>query len=78
VAVAVAGRQRHQVVLVKVLLADPPADQPMAHLQPAQELLAKEIMEALAAVLQALVLAVAEVQVQPAKVVKIPKVAMEE
>jgi hypothetical protein len=78
VAVAGAGRQRHQVVLVKVLLADPPADQPMAHLQPAQELLAKEMMVELEAVLQALVLAAAAVQVQPVKVVKLPKVAMEE
>jgi hypothetical protein len=50
----------------------------MAHLQLSQELLAKEIMEALAAVLQALVLAAAAVPVQPAKVVKLPKVAMEE
>jgi hypothetical protein len=50
----------------------------MAQLHLPQELLAKEIMVELAAVLQAMVLAAAEVQVQPAKVIKILKVAMEE
>jgi hypothetical protein len=50
----------------------------MAHLHLPQELLAKEMMVELEAVFQVMVLAVAEVQVQPAKVIKIPKVAMEE
>ncbi len=77
-AVAVAHQQRQEVVMVQVVLADLLADHAMAQLQLPQELLAKEIMVELAAVLQALVLAVAEVQVQPAKVIKILKVAMEE
>jgi hypothetical protein len=78
VAVAVAHQQRQEVVMVEVFLADLLADHAMAQLHLPQELLAKEIMVELAAVLQAMVLAAAEVQVQPAKVIKILKVAMEE
>ena len=50
----------------------------MAHLQPAQELLAKEIMVELEVVLQAMAVAAVADQEQPAKVLKILKVAMEE
>jgi hypothetical protein len=66
------------VAVVQACLADLVAEHPMAHLQPAQELLAKEIMAELEAIIQTMVPAEAAVQEQPAKVIKIPKAVMEE